>query len=76
MVLIDNRLMKCRTPGPARVNNSLQSFALRRPSAYNCILNHSTAAEGLLLARSSTQHTKVGCTIMEALRVDKVCLSA
>ena len=40
------------------------------------LLNHSTAAEGLLLARSSTQHTKVGCTIMEALRVDKVCLSA
>ena len=30
------------------------------------LLNHSTAAEGLLLARSSTQRTKVGCTIMEA----------
>ena len=38
------------------------------------LLNHSTAAEGLLLARSSTQHTKVGCTIMEAFRVDRVCL--
>ena len=36
------------------------------------LLNHSTAAEGLLLARSSTQRAKVGCTIMEALRVDKV----
>ena len=36
------------------------------------LLNHSTAAEGLLLARSGTQHTKASCTVMEAFRVDRV----
>ena len=30
------------------------------------LLNHSTAAEGLLLARMSTQGTKVGCAVVEA----------
>ena len=30
------------------------------------LLNHSTAAEGLLLARTSAQRTKVGCTLVEA----------
>ncbi len=38
------------------------------------LLNHSTAAEGFLLARSSTQRAKVACTITEAFRVDRVCL--
>ena len=35
------------------------------------LLNHSTAAEGLLLARTSTHSTKVGYTILETFLVDK-----
>ena len=34
------------------------------------LLNHSTAAEGLLLARTSAQRTKVGCTLVEAFCID------
>ena len=37
------------------------------------LLNHSTAAEGLLLACTSTQRTKVGCKNMEAFLIDDTC---
>ena len=38
------------------------------------LLNHSTAAEGLLLAHTSAQRTKVGCTLVEAFCIVETLL--